>query len=69
MSHDASDAKSSSKKDAKESDAPADGPCNFATYVIGLIKDDTTATSKPTTDLGASCTDDQKQSDFASLFP
>lgn len=65
-----------SKQDAHHSDtgsvdakAPTDAPCNFASFVIGLIDNDTTATAKPSLDLGASCTDDQKQSDFASLFP
>jgi hypothetical protein len=44
------------------------GPCNFAVFGIGRIKNDTTATAVPSTNLGQSCTDDQKQSDFASLF-
>jgi hypothetical protein len=47
---------------------PDSGACNYATFVIGLITNDTTATALPSTDLGAACTDDQKQSDFASLF-
>jgi hypothetical protein len=45
-----------------------DGPCNFATFVLGLIANDTTATATPSTDLGQTCTDDQKQSEFATLF-
>jgi hypothetical protein len=49
-------------------DTGTDGPCNFATFVLGLIANDTTASAKPSTNLGQSCTDDQKQSDFASLF-
>jgi hypothetical protein len=65
------------------SDAPVDSPvktdspismdggdagCTFAGFVLDLIKNDTTATATPSTNLGQSCTDDQKQSDFASLF-
>jgi len=46
-----------------------DGPCNFATFVLGLIANDTTATATPSANLGQSCTDDQKQSEFSTLFP
>ncbi len=44
------------------------GPCVFSTFVIGLITNDTTATALPSANLGQACSDDQKQSDFASLF-
>jgi hypothetical protein len=50
-------------------DTGTDGPCNFATFVIGLINNDSTASALPSANLGQSCTDDQKQTDFASLFP
>jgi hypothetical protein len=50
-------------------DSPTDGPCNFATFVKGLIANDTNGTAAPSANLGQSCTDDQKQSDFSSLFP
>jgi hypothetical protein len=49
-------------------DTGTDGPCNFATFVLGLIANDTTAQALPSTNLGQSCTDDMKQSEFASLF-
>jgi len=52
-----------------QTDAPTDGPCNFATFVIGLITNDTTATATPSTDLGQACTDNQNQAEFKSLFP
>jgi hypothetical protein len=52
-----------------QTDAATDGPCNFATFVIGLITNDTTATATPSTDLGQACTDNQNQAEFKSLFP
>jgi hypothetical protein len=59
---------------SKENDAHADtgadggGDCAFANFVIGLIKNDTTGTATPSTDLGASLQDSQEQSCFGSLF-
>jgi hypothetical protein len=50
-------------------DGTADGPCNFATFVIGLITTDTTATALPSANLGQACTDDMNQAEFTSLFP
>jgi len=49
-------------------DTGTDGPCNFATFVLGLIANDTTSSALPSTNLGQTCTDDQKQSEFSSLF-
>jgi hypothetical protein len=46
-----------------------DGGCNFATFVRGLITTDTSMTALPSTDLGQSCTDNQDQTEFQSLFP
>src|ERR1700744_731719 len=40
------------------------GACNFATFVKGLIANDTSGTALPSTDLGQSCTDDQNQAEF-----
>jgi hypothetical protein len=66
---DAHGGKGDSGKPGTDGSMPTDGgKCNFATFVIGLIDKDTTPTAVPSTNLGASCTDDQKQSDFASLF-
>ena len=45
------------------------GPCNFATFVKGLIATDTTGSALPSTDLGQSCTDNNDQAEFKSLFP
>jgi hypothetical protein len=45
-----------------------DAKCNFATFVLNLIKNDTTATATPSTNLGQNCTDDMEQIEFASLF-
>jgi hypothetical protein len=50
-------------------DAPPDAPCNFATFVLDLIHNDTTPTALPSKDLGQSCTDAETQSAFAPLFP
>jgi len=47
----------------------SDGGCNFATFVKGLIANDTTASALPSTDLGQSCKDNQDQTEFQSLFP
>jgi|CZKU01.1.fsa_nt_gi hypothetical protein len=47
----------------------SDGGCNFATFVKGLIANDTTASALPSTDLGQSCKDNQDQAEFQSLFP
>jgi hypothetical protein len=47
----------------------AGGVCNFATFVKGLVANDTTMTALPSTDLGQSCTDNQNQAEFQSLFP
>ena len=44
------------------------GPCDFAAFVLNLIKTDTNAMATPSTDLGQACTDKQDQSQFASLF-
>ncbi len=60
-----------SKAEVNPKDAALDGPagaCNFATFVNGLIANDTTMTALPSTDLGQSCTDDQNQAEFQSLF-
>jgi hypothetical protein len=43
--------------------------CNFATFVKGLVANDTTMNALPSADLGQSCTDDRNQADFQSLFP
>jgi hypothetical protein len=50
---------------------PGDGgvACNFATFVKGLVANDTTMTALPSTDLGQSCTDDHDAAEFQSLFP
>ncbi len=54
----------------KKHDSGVDaGQCNFATFVIGLITTDTNGHALPSTNLGQTCVDDMKQSDFASLFP
>jgi hypothetical protein len=53
----------------KGPDAAGDGSCNFATFVKGLIANDTNGTAEPSTDLGQSCQDDQNQAEFQSLFP
>ncbi|HEX4446311.1 MAG TPA: hypothetical protein VH044_06240 [Polyangiaceae bacterium] len=45
------------------------GPCNFATFVKGLVASDTTMTALPSTDLGQNCTDNQNQAEFQPLFP
>ena len=45
------------------------GGCNFATFVKGLVANQTTATALPSTDLGQSCTDNHDQAEFRSLFP
>lgn len=44
------------------------GACDFAVFVTGLIKNQTSATSVPSTDLGANCTDKRDQTQFAPLF-
>jgi hypothetical protein len=44
------------------------GTCTFASYVLGLIQNDTTATAKPDTTLGAGCTPTTTQMAFSSLF-
>ncbi|HEX3769416.1 MAG TPA: hypothetical protein VHV30_01065 [Polyangiaceae bacterium] len=49
--------------------AAGDGACNFATFVKGLIANDTNATAQPSIDLGQGCVDDENQADFQSLFP
>jgi hypothetical protein len=59
---------SPTKTDSPISMDGGDGGCSFSVFVLGLIANDTTATAIPSKDLGQSCTDDQKQSDFASLF-
>jgi hypothetical protein len=46
-----------------------DGGCNFATFVKGLVANDTNGTALPSTDLGQTCVDDQNQAEFQSLFP
>jgi hypothetical protein len=46
-----------------------DGACNFATFVIGLIQNDTNGTALPSTDLGQNCVDDHDAAEFQSLFP
>jgi hypothetical protein len=46
-----------------------DSGCNFATYVIGLINTQTTASAKPDTTLGAGCVDNKNQAEFKPLFP
>jgi hypothetical protein len=46
-----------------------DAGCNFATFVKGLVANDTTMTALPSTNLGQGCTDDQNQAEFQSLFP
>ena len=33
------------------------GPCDFNAFVLDLVKNHTTATDKPSTNLGESCTD------------
>jgi hypothetical protein len=57
--------------DGSKNPAPdaGDGGCNFATFVRGLITTDTSMTALPSTDLGQSCTDNQDQAEFQSLFP
>jgi hypothetical protein len=57
--------------DGSKNPAPdaGDGGCNFATFVRGLITTDTSMTALPSTDLGQSCTDNQDQTEFQSLFP
>ena len=47
----------------------ADGGCNFATYVKGLIATQTTAMALPDTTLGAGCVDNKDQAEFKPLFP
>jgi hypothetical protein len=47
----------------------ADGGCNFATYVKGLIATQTTASALPDTTLGAGCVDNKDQAEFKPLFP
>jgi hypothetical protein len=65
LATDASDA-----GDASDAHDAADAvACNFATFVKGLIANDTTATALPSADLGQSCVDDHNQADFQSLFP
>ena len=48
---------------------PDGGPCDFADFVKNLIATQTTATSVPSTDLGAACTDKADPTQFAPLFP
>ena len=50
-------------------DGRADGGCNFATFVKGLVANDTTMTASPSTDLGQGCTDNRSQAEFKPLFP
>jgi hypothetical protein len=68
--HDAKTTGHDSGKDTGHTtgDTGTDGPCNFATFVLGLIANDTTSSALPSTNLGQTCTDDQKQSEFSSLF-
>jgi hypothetical protein len=58
---------------APDSNVPAvdggDAGCDFATFVINLIDNDTTNAAQPSTDLGQNCTDQQLQSQYAPLFP
>ena len=46
-----------------------DAGCTFATYVIGLITNSTTASAKPDPSLGAGCKDTTTQAEFKPLFP
>jgi len=56
--------------DASDAHDAADAvACNFATFVKGLIANDTTMTALPSADLGQTCVDDHNQADFQSLFP
>jgi hypothetical protein len=50
-------------------DGGVDAQCNFATFVKGLVANDTTMTALPSADLGQSCKDNQDQAEFQSLFP
>ena len=51
-------------------DANVDGgACDFAEFVNGLIKNQTTPTALPSTDLGQACTDKKVPTQFAPLFP
>jgi hypothetical protein len=56
--------------DASTTDANTDGggPCDFAEFVTGLIKNQTNATAQPSTDLGQACTDKKDPAQFAPLF-
>ncbi|MGA7124644.1 MAG: hypothetical protein WBY94_31360 [Polyangiaceae bacterium] len=69
LASDASDAGDAG--DASDAHDAADGAvaCNFATFVKGLIANDTTRTALPSVDLGQTCVDDHNQADFQSLFP
>ncbi len=44
------------------------GPCDFAEFVTGLIKNQTNPTAQPSTDLGQACTDKKDPVQFAPLF-
>jgi hypothetical protein len=59
-----------STTDANTPDAKVDGgACDFAEFVTGLIKNQTTPTALPSTDLGQACTDKKDPTQFAPLFP
>ena len=45
------------------------GPCDFATFVTGLIQNHTNSTDEPSKDLGQACTDQMNQAQFKPLFP
>ena len=55
--------------DAQSGNDTGTAACNFATFVKGLVANDTTMTALPSADLGQGCTDDQDQAEFQSLFP
>jgi hypothetical protein len=64
-----SDAASDVNTNNNDAGDAGDAGCNFATFVIGLIDNDTTMSATPSTDLGQNCVDDQNQADFVTLFP
>jgi hypothetical protein len=53
---------------APDSGDGGEAGCNFATFVKGLISNDTTATALPSSNLGQGCQDDQNQAEFQPLF-
>jgi hypothetical protein len=67
-----SDSSSTEESDGSDgsvgSDASDGGPCDFATFVLNLVDNDTTMTALPSTDLGQNCVDQQNQAQFSVLF-